>query len=495
MEVKDEKSEIPFCRLCLSTSVVYYSLLKQSGKEMLHSLTGIQVDGELQSTESCVKCWLDLKSAYQTQQRFVKAEETFQLNGLESVKSRFNLAKKSTSDLSIEPEPVTNITETETTPELDDLLELEQSSSHENEIEEIIENDSENEDYGEVIYIEHDDDSSLPEIKEEPKPACFICGIKCESEAAMYSHTNDHYKEEQLCDTCLISLPNIPAYMEHIESHHPELANRTYCCGICSLSFRYMPLYDLHLAAVHPSTAKTERKRKRNVAKYLPEGSTLKCDECNKTYSTKQSYNSHIKGHLKKPCPICKNLITIYNLNKHITNHNAGPAVCHLCGITTKNPESLRGHMYYTHSQKRLKCETCGRIFKKLYAFKMHIKKEHTGDRSFTCDACGKRFFTKYELNQHIRTRHLKERNHICQYCHRGFSSRFSMRTHERQHTNETPYMCDVCGEGFRQNVSLRAHKKSKHNIIETKNAECSICSKMFKDDWALKSHVRSVHD
>ncbi|XP_066147621.1 zinc finger protein 569-like [Euwallacea fornicatus] len=475
----DEKQS--FCRLCLSTSVVYYSLLKNNGKEMLFSLTGISVNETYSSsTVSCVKCWLNLELAYGIQQRFTTAEKKFQLLGLHCVESKAYLTHTNSDSIK---DPL-NIADISSFVKVEHSTES--NSSPSKRLLDVDANHSDDDiDYDELIYIQTDEGKT--------QTNCFICGCNCENDQALYTHTSNHYNEKQPCDICHIHLPNIAQYQAHIEEQHPQDASKTYCCGICHLNFRYMPLYELHLATLHAETAKSNKRRRDDISHYLP--SDWKCEECNKTFRSKRTYSSHVKGHSKKKCPVCGVMITVYNLSKHVSNHKANPAVCHLCGITAKNPDSLRGHIYYTHSQKILKCELCNSTFKKLYIYKMHIKKVHTGEKSFTCDTCGKGFFANYQLNNHIKRRHLKERKYICQYCKKGFSSRFSMRTHERQHTNEAPYVCEMCGDGFRQNVSLRAHRKSKHNIVESKKEECSLCGKMFRDDWALKSHIRAVHD
>ncbi|KAF7267324.1 hypothetical protein GWI33_019443 [Rhynchophorus ferrugineus] len=468
--------ENQFCRLCLIPSAVYFSLLKNNGKEMLLSLTGIELNDESSSNDTCAKCWLDLKLAYHIQQGFVEADKKFQLGNQHSqTKEEIKSPKQE--------EPI----------ESDDNNEnVNNYSKEENKMvknEEIDITDDEKV-YPEVIYIQTDDDQNI-----ESSSICPICGINYQENEAFYQHVNTHYNKPLHCEECLLPIQNISAYRDHIELKHPNQFKTPYTCDMCQLSFRYKPLYDLHIVTVHPTKTTNKIRRQKDADKLENKNENLKCDECNKVLRDKATFKAHVKGHIKKPCPICGVNITIYNLSKHVSLHKSEPAVCHLCGITSKNFESLRGHMYYTHSQRRLKCEECGKEFKKLYCYKMHIKKEHTGERSFTCDTCGKRFFTNYELNNHIRSRHLKQRPHICQFCQKGFASRFSLRTHERQHTNEAPYICEVCGEGFRQNVSLRAHRKSRHNIIESKNTQCPVCGKMFVNDWALRSHTRSVHD
>lgn len=42
----------------------------------------LQVNEEECPTDSCVKCWLNLKSAYSIQQRFIEADRQFRTTGL-----------------------------------------------------------------------------------------------------------------------------------------------------------------------------------------------------------------------------------------------------------------------------------------------------------------------------------------------------------------------------------------------------------------------------
>ncbi|XP_050299574.1 zinc finger protein 26-like [Anthonomus grandis grandis] len=477
----DEPKE--FCRLCLTTSVVYYSLLKDNGKEMVLSLTGLLITEEHPNTTyACVKCWVDLKLAYSIQQRFYDAEQKFQLEGITSVIDKINLYRNQTKPDQSKPE-APDIKEEIIENEYDDPSALSDDDI----------------DYDEMIVIQTEEEASALDPILNPIPSsemleCPICGLKCEDMSAIYTHTKTHYNEEQQCETCFISYPNIAAYREHIKNSHPEKSDHIYNCGICPMMFQYKSLYDIHLGTIHKYTAKRKRTN-RDISKYYIDSTSLKCPDCNKACSDGKALRAHIKTHERKPCHICGANITSSNIAKHIENHEIKPVVCHICGITVKNRDSLRGHVYYTHSQKRLKCDLCPKIFTKLYPYKMHIKKEHTGERSFTCDTCGKQFFTHYQLSNHIKMRHLKQRNHVCAFCSKGFSSKFALKTHERQHTNEAPYICSMCGTGFRQNVSLRAHLKSKHNIKEDQTAECVTCGKKFKDDWALKTHIRSVHD
>lgn len=217
------------------------------------------------------------------------------------------------------------------------------------------------------------------------------------------------------------------------------------------------------------------------------------CETCSLSFSDKASFNLHSLKHKKTKCHICSRLIRSDNIRKHVMLHTAGPSVCSLCGVTCKNIESLRGHIFYQHKHaaQQYVCEECGKGFRIKYKFLLHKKKAHMGLRNFKCLTCGKAFFTNGNLLTHVRMTHEKLRPHVCEYCGTGFSSTYALKTHKRQHTNEKPFVCDYCFEGFRQRVSLRSHLKSKHGIEEAKECFCKVCDKGFATNYALSIHER----
>ncbi|XP_066246982.1 zinc finger protein 260-like [Euwallacea similis] len=219
--------------------------------------------------------------------------------------------------------------------------------------------------------------------------------------------------------------------------------------------------------------------------------SILECSMCQIKFPNKLKYNRHMNRHKNRVCPICNKTIRSEYLKKHISLHNALPAVCEICGVTRKNQNSLRMHIFYYHKQGLTACKDCGKTFRTKTKLLYHQRKVHTKERDFKCEICGKGFFAKTYLTKHISMRHMKERPEICEYCGKDFSSKHALRTHIRQHTNETPYHCNFCGEGFRQRVSLKGHLKSRHKIEEKNTEFCEICGKGFATDVALEIHMR----
>ncbi|KAJ8944870.1 hypothetical protein NQ314_009360 [Rhamnusium bicolor] len=64
------------CRLCLTQPLVSYSLLDKNGASILESLTSIKISKEDNLPKrACLKCWLNIKLAYQIQQNILEADK------------------------------------------------------------------------------------------------------------------------------------------------------------------------------------------------------------------------------------------------------------------------------------------------------------------------------------------------------------------------------------------------------------------------------------
>ena len=135
---------------------------------------------------------------------------------------------------------------------------------------------------------------------------------------------------------------------------------------------------------------------------------TLKCNYCNKGFSS------------------------IGNMKKHMrVVHNA----CPLCDVVFSTQKSLSEHKLAEHSQKQktvpnsLKCPTCQLTVKDKKALWNHLVIHK--DKTQVCNECGSRFTRKdYLLN------------------------------HERIHSDEKPFSCKSCDCQFKQQSVLFKHSK-----------------------------------
>ncbi|ENN81864.1 hypothetical protein D910_03046 [Dendroctonus ponderosae] len=196
------------------------------------------------------------------------------------------------------------------------------------------------------------------------------------------------------------------------------------------------------------------------------------CSICQMHFTNKIHYKNHMSTHQHSVCPICNKQVKKGYFKKHLALHEHAPVMCELCGISCENPARLKLHTKYYHQTNVSVCEDCGRSFRTNTKLFYHQRKDHIKERNYKCEMCGKCFFSKGYMAKHISMKHMKMRPHICEYCGKGYSGKHALRTHLRQHTNETPYRCEFCGKSFRQRVSLRGHLKTAHHVEEENTVE-----------------------
>ena len=101
-----------------------------------------------------------------------------------------------------------------------------------------------------------------------------------------------------------------------------------------------------------------------------------KCNECNKTFTSKSGFGMHIQHHTGKYSHFCSICRKGYNNGYHFKLH-------------------MRGH-----EGKGFPCEYCGKVFKKIQS-KKYPESEHTGVYRFTCTVCSKGFNDKGVFVKH----------------------------------------------------------------------------------------------
>lgn len=62
------------------------------------------------------------------------------------------------------------------------------------------------------------------------------------------------------------------------------------------------------------------------------------------------------------------------------------PCECKICGMITVNPKELAIHMQAVHVNKKMQCQSCGRIFDTRDDFSMHALSTHSETAPFQHD-------------------------------------------------------------------------------------------------------------
>ncbi|ODM91743.1 putative zinc finger protein [Orchesella cincta] len=204
-------------------------------------------------------------------------------------------------------------------------------------------------------------------------------------------------------------------------------------------------------------------------------------------------------------CSKCSKLFFFAgHLKNHIRSHTKSSQLpCDYCEHSFPRWFELRIHLNSVHAQeysqnKKVKCSTCGKLFKSPALLKLHQQRLHSETRQFSCSHCPSFFSTNNHLSKHIRAIHDSNYRYIqpmvnCCICSQVFTCKGSLNIHMRTHTNEKPYVCSICGQSFRQSGGLKVHFRA-HSVEKRAKPvlECILCAngKKFRTYTELQQHI-----
>lgn len=160
------------------------------------------------------------------------------------------------------------------------------------------------------------------------------------------------------------------------------------------------------------------------IAKNAPEKSQkVKCDHCEKFYSSKSNLVVHINTIHKKIFPYkcefegcSKSYPNLKRKNIHMRTHlNLRPFECEICKKKFNEKIILKNHMLSHSETREFKCELCNKSYKTKYHLQEHVNVKHLKIKNFECEICGKKFGKKFILKVHFKT-HCKENSKDLNY-------------------------------------------------------------------------------
>ncbi|XP_015257067.1 PREDICTED: zinc finger protein 574 [Cyprinodon variegatus] len=107
------------------------------------------------------------------------------------------------------------------------------------------------------------------------------------------------------------------------------------------------------------------------------------------------------------------------------------PLRCELCNRTFTSVNRLTAHRR-VHEQGTHECPECGKVFKKALSLQTHMR-AHSGVARYLCVDCGNGFTTEMTLVMH-RKIHVADPFHKCQICHKTFTNMTKYLYHRRTH-------------------------------------------------------------
>ncbi|XP_063358774.1 zinc finger protein 271-like [Cydia amplana] len=221
----------------------------------------------------------------------------------------------------------------------------------------------------------------------------------------------------------------------------------------------------------------------------------LKCPQCDKMFSNKQSRSLHVKAVHEGAKPyVCEECGASFayprSLALHAHSHRrAQPTkgfACDLCGKVLNHPSSVVYHKEAEHTGQRYVCGKCGKLFKHKQLLQRH-QLVHSQARPYSCKICSTSFKTKANLLNHALL-HSGVKRFACELCKHRFAHKTSLTLHMRWHSGLKPYTCKTCGKSFSQKGNL-----SEHERIHTgeKPYQCAQCPRRFTTSSQHRLHAR----
>lgn len=425
--------------------------------------------------------------------------------------------------------------------------------------------------------------------KSRPYP-CSKCDLFFTGPAQLAEHMSIHREENFPCDICNRVFPSKSSRAEHRKSHsksgdcpplsvsreeHEKSASLSksssaspkelkYRCGVCGERFR-----NPEELSEHGCMAATERpyacsdcdkhflhashlKKHRTTHQLSWSNREYPCDQCNNSFSSSQSFLSHLESHVDTAdesehntegkdgglshsfiCPVCHQCFaSATELICHFPTHPDCTFECKICKMTFPSESKLKEHeRSHVTSATEFECIVCGQSFLGKEAFsqhqcshqwhaKMEVEPSNTsaktppptyyqaageeeevdvtGEDLYNCPVCSMQFHSKSGLLEHQNKQHPIEKSFKCELCGKEFAKRKYLREHERRHRlkNETQlaenkFKCTQCHTKFNTSRELSLHMRL-HAEKEVGAFRCDMCYKSFSKWSHLKQHQES---
>ncbi|CAB4064130.1 KRAB [Lepeophtheirus salmonis] len=293
--------------------------------------------------------------------------------------------------------------------------------------------------------------SSPEKLANNPKTddlSCQLCNITFDQKKQKIDHMRKaHRPPSYPCVRCEVDFTVKKELDDHLEYTDCGLQFK---CFLCSYICRKTEELIIHQRESH-SPQQIEEGPSINDQFIQHDPSEYKCDQCNRTFGSKQARGIH----------------------KNRCHSNEKPYPCTLCPKTFSR--KMASHVDGTHlNVKRHRCKICGAMFKRRRLLDYHTKAKHTGEKPHKCDHCDASFVYPDHFKAHLRI-HSGDKPYGCEICHRRFASRDNRNTHRFTHSTKKQYECSVCGLGFMRKPHLLTHMKSAGHMLDDGNAEIII--------------------
>lgn len=335
--------------------------------------------------------------------------------------------------------------------------------------------------------------------------ACQVCGEKFSYFGYLVSHVNNcHPKNCLVCEKCSQKFNKKRDLFSHVKNYHRDGG---YQCEMCPQSFSSLNILRKHRNNRHltrcgicqlklPSAALKQK----HINIEHPDNGSLQCDNCDKTFHTKQGLRMHLRkckgddlyyaikkedfnmdqdqnlDEPKRPSVkrIRENIVIIINMSTAVPfNFYKNKFNCFYCSKDFQDSDSMREHTILEHPT----CDVDQKCIRKCRESVACVKIDIS---SLACKICFESLSDLEKLIDHLIMRHQANYDKSITTCLQPYKL-------------VKDYMaCPNCpNEVFRFFGTLLKHMNNKHT---DNNIICVYCGQLFRRDQNLRVHIWRHH-
>ena len=279
-------------------------------------------------------------------------------------------------------------------------------------------------------------------------------------------------------------------------THRREVHKPPYKCSECPKSFQTHDRNRDHWRDAHRS---------------------VKCEECDKTFSGNGYYAHRRSFHADKNDKkfTCETCPYKSHAQRYLSEHKR------FCPGTEMGRQNLLKKHGFIKKTGKFKCHICREEYFKRQGYVLHYRKAHDSfppelekiEKVF-CDLCPKQFLDRRSLTHHKNLYHPEHcaENYTCDKCDILFSKSRYLFHYRKVHESIPPefegsklFLCHLCPNAYISRGGLDVHVNNSHNRKTKKDElkkrgkkvkKCPDCSKTFlyQDGSSLREHVMVVH-
>ncbi|XP_055333201.1 uncharacterized protein LOC129584856 [Paramacrobiotus metropolitanus] len=325
---------------------------------------------------------------------------------------------------------------------------------------------------------------------------CIDCNHKCENQAELAKHVDEH---GVILDDNAAVIRSDPEHADHPHCYFHPCSNvdcrRWFCTEFLLKQHRLV-----HCAGLP-----------------VPSDS-LVCSQCNYVATDSVNLAEHITGHgVRAGDPQCICSVGGCNAPFRSSNSHTTPSMvehtrashpehfkkisldfpyqCTRCFLRYPSELVLKRHQC---TKRVLQCYMCAKRFKKKKELLEHVEKQHVKDSKYPCPSCDFLSVSYKSILIHIKKNHDVSQLHVCEVCQKIIKNRFQMKWHMKTHTQTLNYLCDSCGKRFNTSKYLRQHVKYMHGTemrvkikekLLAKQSRGEVPSRNSRKDLALEDY------